>query len=97
VREWKKIVERFADAFFGLDKLVHAAFERFDRRAGCDIVEKIAPDDRLRIFVRHTCFVLIVRNDGAVVVDDDGAERQLVESFVGNVDDPPEAFAIGHR
>ena len=59
MRECKEVVERFADAFFGLDELVHAAFEGFDRGAGCDIVEKIAPDDRLRVFVRQTRFVLI--------------------------------------
>jgi len=51
VREGEKVIERFADALFGLDEFIHPSLERLDRGTWRNVVEEIAPDNGLRVFV----------------------------------------------
>jgi len=89
VGEGEKVVERFADALFGLDEFIHPSLERLDGRTRCNVVKEVAPDDSLGIFVSEARFVLIVGDDRSDVIDDDGAEGELIQTIVGDVDDTP--------
>ena len=52
-------------------------------------MKEVAPDDSLGIFVSEARFVLIVGDDRSDVIDDDGAEGELIQTIVGDVDDTP--------